>query len=520
MVFACLIFISLFFPVFTLDNSWAHGTALFKAEFKVEVEVLAPRLMENFPGKQVTFDIRVQNRGTAVDNIRLSVSDDNGWTLALGMNRLEGVPAGENVYTTLTVSIPGFALPFTIDNILIAASSERDPTKVDSDVCQVRVKPLRAVEVEILPNSQSGKPRQVLSYAVKINNRGLLDDLYTLSVEDNGNWGIEISPAQLFLPAGGSGFAALTITVPEWTSGRAEDNVVVGARGMLAKGTRTDPENVSGSGSCIAQAALVRRVDISVLSDEHQTIAPGYQAVWVVSVVNMGNINDVYDLSALEVVRDDASVYENWGVTLDNVSLFVPPGESRITMLRVTAPENVKTRVWNTLTITATSRADPMVTDSDICFAHVLGFEPMTLQTGVKVLVEAEIIAIDVWPPIWDFGVMTEAEVKSTDLDAFVVRNVGNKTVSVAIQGADAVSRSGEPIARWTLSETGEVGVDVYAMWYKTIDWKVLSTSPSLIAESLSPGGQKAFALRIQAPRTITAQARMWTMITLTVIRA
>jgi uncharacterized membrane protein len=226
-------------------------------EFGVEVEVLTPKWQGNFPSKKVAFTLRAQNRGTSVDNINLGVSDDNGWTLVLGTNHFENVAAGENVYTTLTVSIPGFALPSAIDNIFIVASSERDPTKADSDTCQVRVEPLRAVEVEISPSSQGGKPRQALGHVVKISNHGLLDDLYTLSVEDNGGWGIELSPAQLFVPAGKSRFAALTITVPEWASGRAEDNVVVTALGMLAKGTRTDPENVSGSNSCVAQATLL-----------------------------------------------------------------------------------------------------------------------------------------------------------------------------------------------------------------------------------------------------------------------
>jgi hypothetical protein len=232
----------------------------------------------------------------------------------------------------------------------------------------------------------------------------------------------------------------------------------------------------------------------------------------------MGNVDDVYDLSVSGAVGN-AGIYEEWEATLDNVSLFVPRGESRITVLHVTAPENAKTRTWNTLTITVTSRMQPPVTDNDTAIAYVLQLEPRTFQTGIKISVEAAVIAIDVWPPIWDFGVIAEAEIRQTS-KPFTIRNVGNVPVNVSIYSVDAVSRPGELVTKWVPSDTGVIGVDLYTMWYKTVGWNVLSKTPSLVADNLPPGGQSKFDLKIQAPRVITVPAKMWAVIRLVAMNA
>jgi hypothetical protein len=247
---------------------------------------------------------------------------------------------------------------------------------------------------------------------------------------------------------------------------------------------------------------------------------PDSNVIWAVSVTNKGNVDDVYDLSVSEFVRDNTSVYPKWGAALDNTQLFIRRGESRITMLRATVPKHAKTCIWNTLTVTATSRSDNSIVDSDSRDVHVLRLKPRTHRAGIKILVEAEVLAVEVQPSIWDFGLMSETEVKQTDNGAFTIKNVGNKPIDVTIEGADAVSKDGEPVTRWKLSDSGEVGIDVYAMWYRTDDWRVLSKSPSVVARDLPPGGEKVFDLKIQAPRTISTPAKMWTKVVVEVMRA
>jgi hypothetical protein len=97
---------------------------------------------------------------------------------------------------------------------------------------------------------------------------------------------------------------------------------------------------------------------------------------YTVTVTNTGNVDDNYDLS----VGDN----EGWGdnIQLDNSMLTVPSGENRTTTLRVHIPDNTTPCTRDNITVTATSQADPTVSDNDSCIAHALG-----IKTEIKTLI-------------------------------------------------------------------------------------------------------------------------------------
>lgn len=429
------------------------------------------------------------------------------------------VPAGENRILLYEVNIPDLALPCTTDNLTVTVISQTNPTMVKTDVCQAHVKLLRCVEVEIHPEWQEAKKREPITYKVKVTNCGLLDDKYVLTVEDTENWGLELLPPELWIPAGQSDWAVLVVTVPEWATGSDNNIITVTASGTFSQDKPTDPENVEASDSVVAHAEVHRGVDVEIYPTQSQTGAPGYELVWMVRIYNRGNVDDYYDLSVDEFVRDNTGTYPDWGAWLEDNQIFVPHQEARITQLHVVVPDDAKTSIWNTLTVTAVSKADNTVTDSDDCDAHVRKIGPLIPQAWIKVMVEAEIIAIEVWPVEYDFGVMKDSRTKETAADYFTVRNVGNVMVDVLIRGSDAYSRPGEPVTKWTLSGTGATGVDVYAMWVLPT-LQDLRKVDDLLKNDLAAGGEHKFGLKIQAPSTITVPAKMWTIVYLTAIRA
>ncbi len=102
-------------------------------------------------------------------------------------------------------------------------------------------------------------------------------------------------------------------------------------------------------------------VSVSILPT-YQSGKPGKELSYSVTVANMGNLDDNYVLT----VSDNAG----WGpVLLDNL-LEVPAGGENQTTLSVTVPANSLGCSNDNVIVTATSRADNTVSDSDSCIAH------------------------------------------------------------------------------------------------------------------------------------------------------
>jgi hypothetical protein len=106
--------------------------------------------------------------------------------------------------------------------------------------------PPRSVELSVSPSYQSGW-NSSLAYTLTIKNTGSLDDIYELSARDNENWGLLVTPSEVYVTTGGTEFASLNVTIPTGAAPGAEDNVVVSAISI-------NDNTVSADNTCIAQA--------------------------------------------------------------------------------------------------------------------------------------------------------------------------------------------------------------------------------------------------------------------------
>jgi len=249
------------------------------------------------------------------------------------------------------------------DGRFLAIESESDNLEVvlcsseynGRDPClEVVYVPPYAVSVSISPTYNSGAPTEVLSYTVTVKNIGNLDDNYILTASDNTGWGPTVSPTPLFVASGSTGEATLTVTVPENTKFCTMDNITVTA-------TSQSDNTVSDNAWCLAHAAMVRGVEISI-SPSYQSDLPGENLEYMVAVRNLGNIDDDYDLIAQDT--------ENWCLSIAS-SIMVPAFENRTTVLTVTIPDNVMGCTLDNVTVTATSQENENVSDSESCLAHV-----------------------------------------------------------------------------------------------------------------------------------------------------
>jgi uncharacterized membrane protein len=328
-----------------------------------DVEVsITPTNQGGLNGQTLYYTVTVVNTGNILDTYDLQVSDDLGWGPNISPSSLT-VPAGENRTSTLSVTIPSNATGGTQDTVTVSAISRADNTVSDSFACIAKVLVARGVDVLISPHYQTGVPGENLIYSVTIANIGNISDTYDLTVSENLDWGPSISPSSVTVSPFSSGSATLSVVVPLSGIGCTEDNITVTAV------SRSD-NMVSDSGNCIAHATIVRGVDVSI-SPDYQSGLNGATLSYVVTITNVGNVPDNYDLS----VNDNLG----WSPNISPSSFTLAPGAHDNASMSITISLNATGCTEDLITVIARSRSDDAITGDDSCIAHV------TIVRGVRV---------------------------------------------------------------------------------------------------------------------------------------
>jgi len=502
-------------------NALAHATAA----FDVELVSITPESQNGDLNTTVTAAVVALNKGAATDNLTLSITGNTlGWPgVSVAPSVFLNVLPNNTVNATLTIPIPGYELPGVTNEIRVTVTSGGNPLKTDENKAWVTTNLLREVvlvienqtggdhqeAILIIDKEWCGKRYDPLSFKVVVYNNGILADKYELSAwSDPAGPTLEIMPPELAIAAGKWDFAELSVTVPENAIGCTTYTIHVRADGQLASGTLWDPVNVSAEDNATVHVAIARCVKVDILTQD-QTGTPGSKLKWWIRIKNLGNVDSYYALSISQFVSDVNRIYPEWSYVLEPPIVFVPACSIGQAWVEFEVPMDLKTSVTNLIDVRAVNLDDPMCEDIDWVEAHVLVPGARIPEAWLKVTVDAEVKAIQMWPTSWDIGVLDETEIAGPS-PAFTVRNTGNVDVQVTITGSDAKSAPGEPTAKWTLADS--IGVDTYAMWF---DGTNLSTIPKVLFALLVPTQEASFTLTLQAPGVITVPARMWTVVTL-----
>lgn len=346
---------------FALTLAWFDEVKLLVTPSRsVEVSI-SPDYQSGESCTVLDYTVTVRNTGNVDDVYDLSWVDNAGWSdnIWLEDNSLWVARCGGENSTTLHVHVPECTEGCTEDSITVTATSQSDNTVSDSNSCITHVTIVRGVEVSISPPEDGAGPCNWLEYTVTLTNTGNVDDNYLLSWSDNTGWGDNIWLEDNSLSAakcGGENSTTLHVHIPECTEGCTEDTITVIATSMA-------DNTVSDNDSCIAHAAIVHGVDVSILPD-YQSGPPGATLIYIVTVTNAGDVSDTYTLEN----SDDAG----WSLDLDEISLTIPAGESGTTTLSVVIPESATPCTADNVTVTATSSENTALSDNASCVAHLM----------------------------------------------------------------------------------------------------------------------------------------------------
>jgi len=353
----------------TVDNIWVKATsqadntvndnksvtAQLNTSRGVSVSI-SPSSKIGDNGATLTYTVTVTNTGNVLDNYSLTVSDNASpsWSPSILPTSLV-VPALGSDNATLSVTIPTLAIPGTIDNITVTATSQGDNTKSGSASCTAQVA-VRGVNVSISPSSQSGADNATLTYTVTISNTGNVSDNYILTDNDNAGWSPSVSPtSRVVAPFSSDNTITLSVTIPVHAIGGTIDNVTVTAT------SKTD-NTVSASANCTGQATIARSVSVSI-SPTSENGADNTTLTYTVTVSNTGNVSDNYILTD----NDNAG----WSPSVSPTSRVVAAFSSDNTItLSVTVPSNAIGGTVDNIRVTATSHTDNTVSASASCTAQ------------------------------------------------------------------------------------------------------------------------------------------------------
>jgi len=501
--------------------------------FSVSVSVIPSTLQSGPEDSDFTWTATVTNNG-ANDNFLLSVSDSASpdWD-NLSISPVNITIQGGNSYdATVKVSIP-IGTPYcTYDTLTVTATSFTDSGVSASDTGQAHSTGaallLRGVTVEIEPEHQEAvmiidpdaikKRYDPLTFKVIVTNTGYLDDKYIITATTPSDKMLELWPTELFLQPGKSDFVVLSVTVPEDEVGSNLNYITVEAVGTFATGTGDDLDNAAAFDMCTVHVQEAYCVRIDVWPFQTQTGTPGSKIRWIARVKNLGNTTNIYTISASALVYDFNRVYGPIPVTLTPDYVVIPPCNWAQVIIDIEIPLGLETSTMIDVLVEVQSLIEPQCYDYAEVDVHVVRSIPKIPQGVIKLEVETEIIAIQVWPDYWDFGVLDEAEPASTPADYFTVRNIGNEPVNVFIRGNDAYSAPGELTTTWMLDDLGNIGLDRYVLKWNSVN--TLTHADQLLFGNLVVSEERTFDLTLTAPSSITVPSRMWTLVNLTALEA
>jgi len=302
------------------------------------------------PGENLKFYVYVTNTGDFEDNYTLAVSDTAGWEPVLSLDNLT-IAKGRTKFSVLNVIIPEGAASGAEDSMIVTVTSQTDNTVSTENSAKARVAIVQGVDVSISPTDNSGAPGRRLNFDVTVRNTGTGADTFRLTASDTRGWGPTLSITSIQLPGGASRTGIqLSVEVPDDAAEGDSTTITVTASGT----------GYQDSASCTARA-IIREVEISI-SPESQTGPPGENVTFTVVVANTSEADDSYDLT----VSDNAG----WGAVLSERLLTVPIGENRTTKLSVIVPSEAAEGESTMITVAATSRDDPAVSDTATCTAE------------------------------------------------------------------------------------------------------------------------------------------------------
>ena len=197
------------------------------------------------PMEIITYYHTVTNTGTVTDSIGLSVV--SAWTATVDPTQVDDLAAGDSMPVTVTVTIPGTAMPGEEELAVVTAVSLSNPDDASSSVTDTtRVRQNHGL-LFFPDNEQTTNADSTIVYTHTLHNTGNGVDTFAIMPNSGSGWATAVD-SPVTLNADESTTIHITLTVPAGTEGQ-EDVMDVTASSVISSdfsAMTTNTTTVSG----------------------------------------------------------------------------------------------------------------------------------------------------------------------------------------------------------------------------------------------------------------------------------
>ena len=383
---------------------------------------ISPASKEVEKNEDAVYIVSVTNTGNREDTYDITTTIG-----ALGASSLT-IPAGDTASTTLTVNGTGIKTYTAV----VTATSQSDPTKTKTTSVSTTVVP--AVSIKAVPSSASLYLGNESTFTLTIKNTGTMSHTYDLSVTNTSDTAY-LSTNSISLSKGDS--ADITLTM--------NDSAVGMYTATVTATDKTDTsKKVSVTVSTLYLEAPVYGVDLRV-DEKTKTIEPGKYALYVLTVKNLGNNQDTFELNITNnettatltkdnvLLQPSGTVGDTATVKLNVSSATV--GEYKVNVKAVSQAESSVLDTVETTTKVAGTAGTNNIVNSKIDETSAIKDSTITRSTIVRSLIDSSTITdSEITDSTTHSSTVTDTVLDDVTLENAVVHNgtiySGNITIS------------------------------------------------------------------------------------------
>jgi uncharacterized membrane protein len=271
---------------FKLNVSISHQT--YDVELYLGTSEVYPK-----PGSSESFNITITNKGNGEDSFGIKIPTvPIGWTVRPSTPNTQRLKQDQEETVMITVTVPSNEKQ-TTENITINVSSRGEPTVYTYEIVSVKVDLIRAVRFVKTDKQKEGEPGGYVEFEVELENRGTVEDTYTLEVGDVDEFVDFSLPPELTIQPNNKKKAILNVSISD---ANVED--LPPQTNLTVTVTSKNASEVNAERTYTIDITAVRGVRISP-SPSWQKGQPKDKLIYNITVENTGTGDDRFSLAIL-----------------------------------------------------------------------------------------------------------------------------------------------------------------------------------------------------------------------------
>ncbi len=337
-------------------------TAVFVKKYDVKVEMPSDGIEKDTGPHR--YAVNIKNQGSLSETFELSAYCGNpDWNANIKSNVT--IDAGSSKDVVFEVDIPDRAGYEESSKVSVSAVSKSKTEVNDQDSMNLTYRPQLALQLHS-PGDKTVQNSSTYSFDFVLENTGGIEDTYKISVSSSNSDWLATSQDSVSVRAGGKRNVTVDITVPEDVTDLENSTIELTAVSSFDR-------NVSKSASMKVVYEKPEKGFIHIGSPSDKTVLETGDHIWNFVIENENNEMESFELSS--------SSGAGWDTQIGDSVIELGADSSKEISVTVTIPETAESGANSSIKVTAVSRDDRTVSDSDYM---ILTYDP-DAKLGVKV---------------------------------------------------------------------------------------------------------------------------------------